>query len=128
MSPRARAHMDGRSTSAMIVLAVAACGPKPPAWALRDRGQSHASAPDKPVASIDPAGIDDLDERQVLGALAAAGDRAPAGRPPVRAGRLPPPPRPHPGGPALRVRPAAAARPGAGDPRRGAPRAGRTGP
>src|SRR5258706_12019334 len=88
MSPRARAHMDGRSTSAMIVLAVAACGPKPPAWALRDRGQSHASAPDKPVASIDPAGIDDLDERQVLGALAAAGDRAPAGRLALRAARL----------------------------------------
>lgn len=83
-------------TAAFVALACA-CGPRPapsqPSWIERDAsGAVHASAPSVSVPGaapvIDPARIDDYDEATVLAALAAIGDRAPAGKLALRAARL----------------------------------------
>lgn len=82
---------------AMLAFACAACGPVPPAsppsWIEHDaRGGTHATAPPRgPAAAapaIDPARIDDYDEATLRAALAAAGDRAPAGKLALRLARL----------------------------------------
>lgn len=82
---------------AMLTFACAACGPVPPAsppsWIEHDaRGGTHATAPPRgPAAAapaIDPARIDDYDEATLRAALAAAGDRAPAGKLALRLARL----------------------------------------
>src|SRR5207248_8693612 len=53
-----------RSLSHFATLACAACGAKPPpTWVERETHQSHAAAA---PSTIDPARIDDMDERTVL--------------------------------------------------------------
>jgi ABC-type branched-subunit amino acid transport system substrate-binding protein len=78
------------------IVAISACGPRPPpgepGWIERDASSAHASAaaPGQPgaVPAIDPAKIDDIDEATVRAALEGLGDRAPAGKLALRAARL----------------------------------------
>jgi len=85
-----------RSVGPWIVIALAACGPRPgpsePGWIERDaHGDSHATAAPRATPAgpaIDPARIDDADEPTVRAALDALGDRAPAGKLALRAARL----------------------------------------
>jgi ABC-type branched-subunit amino acid transport system substrate-binding protein len=82
---------------AVLGAACAACGSRPsanqPSWIEHDaRGTTHDTAPPRgPAAAapaIDPARIDDYDEATLRAALAALGDRAPAGKLALRLARL----------------------------------------
>jgi ABC-type branched-subunit amino acid transport system substrate-binding protein len=74
------------------ILLAFACGPKvAPSWQEQEAHESHETTQVHATgsgAAFDPAHIDELDEATVLGALAQAGDAAPAARLALRAARL----------------------------------------